>query len=419
MRKKNYLASFLIAYLLCIGGLNQIIGTIMNKTDGVMIMNLTLVAGLLILQFFLSNKKRDLNMNKKALLFVYYITSIIVVYRYAYKHSSIPYVNFIVYCFIPIYLSFYRIDVEKVLHFMMSFSVLILPISNEFFRSRGYSYETIGMSTSYNVLPFVLAAAIHFIYYRKKAGFWLWMGYGINIYYLLKVIYLGNRGPIITLIVFALPVILHKLNPDGTIRKTPGKTMSVVLIAGIISILVISNIESIILSVYRWLQSMDIELAFITKSVMKINNGDLSNGRNTLFAFVMEGIKKHYLVGNGIASTYYNSYGNYSYPHNLFLQMWYDIGIIVSLPLLYLVGKTIKKTFFEFRISKDLMAILMLLFSLSIPRLCYSSEFWGNIPFWLLIMFTISPNIYEAPKDNVEIEESPRGVHLGDERELS
>ena len=402
MEKRNYIPSFLIAYLICIGGINQVMGILLKKSDGIMMMNLIPVAALLFLHFFISDKKQDLNLNKKALLFVYYIVSIIVVYKYSYRYSTISYVEFLVYCFIPIYISFYKIDVEKVLKYMMLFSTLVVPISNEFFKGVSAHYETIGMSTSYNVLPFVIAAAIHFIYYRERAGFWLWLCYGINTYYLLKVIYLGNRGPIISLIVFVLLVIMHKQNSDGTIRKSPGKTVFITLSIGIISILVVNNIESIILTVHGWLESMNIEVAFITKSIAKMNQGDLSNGRSSLFDFVIQGIKEHYLVGNGIASIAYKSFGRYSYPHNLFLQMWYDLGIIVSIPLLWLVGKSVRKTIFDYSISKETVTMLMLLFTLSIPRLCYSSEFWRTTMFWLLIMFTVSPNFYSSFKKNEE-----------------
>ena len=243
MEKRNYIPSFLIAYLISIGGINQVVGIVLKKSDGIMMMNLVPVAALLFLHFFISDKKQDLNLNKKALLFVYYIVSIIVIHKYAYRYTTISYTELLVYCFIPIYVSFYKIDAEKVLKYMMIFSMLVIPISNEFFKGVSAHYETIGMSTSYNVLPFVIAAAIHFIYYRERAGSWLWLCYGINTYYLLKVIYLGNRGPIITLIVFALLVIMHKQNPDGTIRKSPGKTMFITLSVGVISILVINNIE--------------------------------------------------------------------------------------------------------------------------------------------------------------------------------
>lgn len=408
MEKRNYIPSFLVAYLLSIKGLNQVMGIVLKKSDGIMVMNLIPVAALIALHFFISNKKRDLNMDKRALLFVYYIVSVVVIYKYAYRYSTLPYIEFLVYCFIPIYISFYKVDVEKMLKYMMLFSTLVIPISNEFFKDLGYAYETIGMSTTYNVLPFVIAAAIHFIYYREKAGFWLWLCYGINIYYLLKVIYLGNRGPIITLIVCALLVIMHKQNPDGTIRKSPGKTVFITLSVGVVSILVVSNIESIIISVYRWLQSMDIEIAFVSKSITKINKGDLSNGRSNLFDFVIQGIRENYLAGNGISSIYYKSFGRYIYPHNLFLQMWYDLGIIVSLPLLFLVGRSIKKTVFDYNISKETITMLILLFTLSIPRLCYSAEFWTNSTFWFLIIFTVSPNIYA---DNV--------ILISDEKEVN
>lgn len=403
MKKRNYIPSFLVAYLLSIKGLNQVMGIVLGRSDGIMIMNLVPVAAILALHFFLSDKKNDLNMDKKALLFVYYIVSIIICYKYAIRKTTLYYEEVLVYCFIPIYVSFYKIDVKTVLRWMMFFSALVIPISNDFFKSVSTGYETIGMSTTYNVLPFVIAAAIHFIYYRKNAGFWLWMGYGINIYYLVKIILLGNRGPIISLIVFGILVIMHGMDSDGTIKKSTGKNMFITLAIGVATILIISNIENMILSFHSWLQSMNMELAFVTKSVRKIGHGDITNGRQALFDFVIQGIKDNYLLGNGIASIKYKSFGRYGYPHNLFLQMWYDLGVIMSLPLLFVVWKSIKKTMFEYIKNKDIVTMLILLFTLSIPRLCYSSEFWASTPFWLLIMFTISPNIYEVSKETEDI----------------
>ena len=395
MEKRNYIPSFLVAYLLSLGGLNHIMGIVLGKSDGIMIMNLVPVAAVLVLHFFISDKKNDLNMNKKALLFVYYIVSIIICYKYAIRKTTLHYEEVFVYCLIPIYISFYKINVETVLKWMLFFSVLIIPISNDFFKVVTAGYETIGMSTTYNILPFVVAAAIHFVYYRKKAGFWLWLGYGINVYYLLKVILLGNRGPIISLVAFAILVIMHRMDSEGTIKKSTGKNIFITLTVGITAIVVIDNIESILLSFHKWLQSMNMELAFVTKSVRKIGSGDITNGRQQLFEFVIQGIKEHWFLGNGIASITYKSFGRYSYPHNLFLQMWYDLGIIISLPLLFVVWKSIRKTVFDYVKNKDIIAMLILLFTLSIPRLCYSSEFWVSTTFWFLIMFSISPNIYE------------------------
>lgn len=394
MEKKNYIPSFLIAYLLSIGGLNRMMGILLGRSDGIMMLNLIPVAALIALHFFISDKKNDLNMDKKALLFVYYVVSVIVVYKYAAVRTTFSYINVFIYCFIPIYISFYKVDVEKVLKFMMLFSVLVIPVSNDFFRDLGYHYETIGMSTTYNILPFVIAAIVHFMYYRKTAGFWTWIGYGINIYYLMKIIYLGNRGPIISLMVCALLLIIRKINPDGTVHKSTGRFLFITVAVGILAILVVSNIESIILSVHSWLRNMDINLAFVNKSVAKIQQGDLSNGRNYLFEFVIDGIKDNYLIGNGISSISYKSFGRFVYPHNLFLQMWYDLGVIVSIPLFLVVVRSVKKTAFDYNTNKDMVAMLILLFTLSIPRLCYSSEFWDNTTFWFLMMFSISPNVY-------------------------
>lgn len=393
-RKENNLVSFMQAYLLSLGGLNQIMGLLLNRSDGIMIMNMAPVAALMLLHFFISNKKRELNLNKKALLFVYYIFSVIVVYKYAFRYTTFSYQYALVYCFIPVYLSFYKVNVEKILKYMTFFSVLVLPVSGDFFKNTGFYYETIGMSSTYNILPFVIAAALHFWYYRKNAGFLMWIGYAINIYYLIQVVVYGNRGPMVSLIVFGVLLLLHKFNSEGEMNKNTTKTMIITLFVGAAIVFVINNFEELLYGLYNGLKSMDIEISALTKSVQKLDAGDLSNGRDTVFDFAKNGIKEHYLVGNGIATTYYNSYYTIAYPHNLFLQLWYDLGVIVSIPMFYLVGKSAYITAFKSSLKKDNVVIMILLFVLSIPRLCYSAEFWTTIPFWMLLSYAISPNIY-------------------------
>lgn len=404
--KHSNLVSLMQAYLLSIGGLNQIMGIFLDKTDGIMVMNLIPVAGLIFLHFFTSSKKKDLNMDRKALLFVYYIFSVIAIYKYAFRYTTYTYTYALVYCFIPIYLSFYKVNVEKILKYMMFFSILVLPVSGEFFKTGGFYYETIGMSTTYNVLPFVVAAILHFWYYRGEKGLFKWFGYIVNFYYLSKIIIYGNRGPMISLVVLGLFIILHKFNEDGRMKKNALKTVIITAIAAFTVIYVIDNIADVLRAVNDWLNSMGIKMSALTKSIYKLEQGDLSNGRDWIYDFTKEGIKEHYLVGNGISTIYYNSFYRIPYPHNLFLQMWYDLGVVVSLPLFYLVVKSAFVTAVKQGLKKDYSVMMMVLFTLSIPKLCYSAEFWVNIPFWLLIMYTISPNIYGEEYETENIEET-------------
>lgn len=409
--KQNNLVSLMQAYMLSISGLNQIMGIILKKSEGIMVMNLLPIAFLIVLHFFTSNKSRDLNMDKKALLFVYYIVSVIAVYKYAFRHTTFSYTYALVYCFIPIYLSFYKVNVEKILKYMVFFSALVLPVSDGFFKNVGGGIETIGMSTTYNLLPFIVAAALHFWYYRKNVGILMWIGYIINIYYLIQVIFYGNRGPMVALIVLGAFLILHEFTPDGKMKKSTTKRTIITILLGSVMAYVLSNIEDIIVGLYDWLGSMNIEISALSKSVLTIRRGDLSNGRDWILSFTKRGIKENFLLGNGISTILYNSNGHVVYPHNLFYQLWYDLGIIVSIPMFYLIGKATFITTFKSNLNKEYSIMMMFLFTIAIPRLCFSTEFWTTIPFWFLLVYTISPNIYgmrtndEGKYEEVELKE--------------
>ncbi len=416
--KKQYLASFIVAYVISIKGLNQLLGTILNRTDNIMPINLLLVGGLIALHFFISDKKNNLNLNKKSMLFLYYIISIIVVYKYAYRYSSASYEELLVFVLIPIYLSFYKIDVKKVLEILAFFSVLILPFSDSFFKSTSaLAFETIGMTTTYNTLVFVVAAVLHFWYYRESAGMFMWLGYAVNIYYLIKVLLLGNRGPLISLVVFFILLILHKFNKNGAMNKNKLKTMLITIAVGILIIYIVNNFEEILTALDSLLKSMGIEISAISKSVHKLKQGDVSNGRNDIFEFTLQGIKEHFLIGNGISTMLYNSFYTIAYPHNVFLQLWYDLGIIVSIPLFYLIAKATIKTFFDSTLNKNQAVLMILLYTLSIPRLCVSSQLWVDISFWFLIMYTITPNVYLIDEGN-ESEEVAEEEFISDGKKL-
>ena len=405
LEKKNNLVAFIQAYLLSLGGINEAMGVLLGKSDGIMIMNLIPIAGLIALHFITSNKKTDLNMDKRALLFVYYIVSVIIIYKYAYRKTTLEYEEVLTYILVPIYLSFYKVDVEKLLKYMTFFSALILPFSGGIFKIGGYYYETIGMSTTYNILPFVVAAILHFWYYRKNAGFLMRIGYAINLFYLFMAISYGNRGPIVALMALCVLIWLHKFDKNGKMKEYRTRTIVIFVFVGIGVTLLIYNFEGILLAVNNWLNSMGIEIAALSKSIRKLNEGNLSNGRDYIFAFTIDGIKENYLLGNGIASMFHKSFYEIAYPHNLFLQMWYDLGVFVSIPLLWITVKTIIKCIFRTALSKQYAVVLMLLFTISIPRLCYSFEFWCDIPFWFLLMYSISPNLYEEKTKENNFEE--------------
>ena len=342
-------------------------------------------------------------LDKKALLFVYYIVSVIVVYKYAYRRTTLEYEEAFTYIFIPIYLSLYKVDVEKLLKYMLFFSVLLLPVSGKIFEIGGHRYATIGMSTSYNMLSFVVATILHFLYYRENAGFLMWIGYAVNLFYLFMIISYGNRGPIVALMTLGILLWLHKFNKNGEMKQNKTRTIVITVVIGIGVILFVYNFEAILLTINNWLNSIGVEIGALTKSVHMFESGDLSNGRSVIYEFTFEGIKKNYLLGNGIASMFHRSFYTIAYPHNLFLQMWYDLGVIVSIPLLIVTVKTIFKTLFYSSVSKHYAVALILLFAISVPRLCYSEEFWTNIPFWLLLMYSISPNIYEDSNQRTKI----------------
>ena len=94
-------------------------------------------------------------------------------------------------------------------------------------------------------------------------------------------------------------------------------------------------------AILEWMNNVlldsDIKLDFVRKT-LKIQT-DISNGRNAITEYVVENIFKSPIWGHGVSTITYNSNGMIPYPHNFILQLFYDGGILLAVPVLFFVIK--------------------------------------------------------------------------------
>ena len=182
------------------------------------------------------------------------------------------------------------------------------------------------------------------------------------------------RGAVVTILFSIIIFTIQKLLTQGVGRKKLITTGIIIIVFMIITFEVIVGYLQNVASLY--------ELRWLSKFVFE---EDVSNGRTSLYQMALNGFFQSPLWGNGIAS-----FNNYSiYPHNLFLQMLYETGVLMFIPVSYLIYKAFMIMILKRESSID-YRLITFLFIISIIQLSFSSHFWMRQQFWMLIWIMLS-----------------------------
>jgi len=157
-----------------------------------------------------------------------------------------------------------------------------------------------------------------------------------------------------------------------------------IIIISVISIIlypIIGHIFNFILEAI----SQHFDIYFINKMLSALEAQDALNGRDSIYKETLNGIINSPIWGNGISH-----FGDFSggYPHNLFLQLMYEGGLILLIPFIILILRSIKIMLFR-NIKIEIRIFVIFLFCTSVMQLLFSSTYWESQIFWFLIGTTI------------------------------
>lgn len=286
-------------------------------------------------------------------------------------------------------------DFYTTFHYLYNISIIVLLISflyYVFYLGSGRSFGDDNMVFAYNILPSILVILYTAL---TKGGIIRWMVSSGGIIFL---IIQGTRGPIMCVLSFFLLYVLFvNSEKKERIRSTP------IILFGIL----ISLSKQFI----GWLQHLSILLPTYGVSnrvinMILINEFYQDEVRSYLYEVVINGIKKHPILGNGVAGDrtilIQNSHYVDHYVHNLFLEIWCHFGVILGSILLGILLRLIWKSLVGAK-SMDKKAFVVILVSLSIVKLMMSGSYLFEPYLFLLIgvcttwrseicMFRRSPN---------------------------
>lgn len=274
--------------------------------------------------------------------------------------------NFIVVGFVSLYLSSREFDVNQVISNIVKIGFFTLP----FLLRINYwgMLSEYQMGFCYSIFPVFLCAILSFfLKYNilKVFSIVLIIKYG----YIFAMI--APRGIILNIGIFIGGLIWVWKK-----RKWISNALAITSASAILLFAVI-NLEKLANGIQNLLDSYGISIYAIYKTLYYLKKGSILNGREYLWGDAIEGIKDKWLAGNGIGS-YEESFGTYT--HNIFLQSWWEGGLLMFL----LVMVTMFFTIYMILQMKERMQryFVLLLFVMSYGILLLSSTYWVNAAFW-------------------------------------
>ncbi len=395
--------SWLIAIAISIFFISIAINSKFDISDSLVSISM-LILLILKLLLLLFNGIRRISINKKGIFMILFI---LVLFRFSFLNStSISYVNIYFREFLG-----YGLVSFVLLSSPYSYKLIVRNVSRIgllFLLSPSYIVESlveksdITMGVSYAILPCILAAVIHFIYYRKDKKLIDILAYIVNLVMSINLILQASRGAVLSVVLLLFLVWFIKIRKENG----SGAVSIAILFLSFITILAFIFAEELLGIFIELLGVFNIKFYFLEKTYRMIAEEGLIaslNGRDYIYINSINMIREAPILGNGIGA-YADKYG--TYPHNFILQMMSELGIILSIPLFLPILKSLVTMCKKWTNEEDMnyRVFVLFLFMSSIPRLMLSSYFWKNQIFWMLIFISLSKrsknviNIFKVPK---------------------
>lgn len=277
-----------------------------------------------------------------------------------------------------------QIDGRLFLRFSMLLALPAVFRVNEIFQFSEY-YDSISMGQSYAFLfPVVTAIVYFFIYFRDDSVTWkiisilLFVVNGVYAYYL---VFFGSRGPVFAMLAVVLFLLVFKPSDNNVGIKTKKGGFAIV---GTVAVVVAISFVTLISVFQDLLANYGISLYFLDKFLDLESGGDITNGRQAIYALAFSDIAQHPFLGMGF-DQFFNNHGNttgIAYPHNFIIQILYDGGIVLLLVLGIPIIKGLKRVWKTCTLN-EYAVVTALAFS-AVPRALFSGDLWQNGPLWML-----------------------------------
>ena len=311
--------------------------------------------------------------------------------------TNLTIIDYLVFCFIPFTFScVLDFDCKTILKWSMYAVILAFPVFSDVFAkgNAGSSYDAVSMGSSYALLPVVGAALVHFMFFRREATFFDKIVYVLNLIFLLSFIQMSYRGPLMCVFLILGVSICHNM----MIEENAKKKILLICIVLFLFVFFMMFYEIIINVFFNLLEKNGIRIAFIDKNRFLTSTGDggLFHGRLQIWKEAWDGFLDSPIWGHGLSTFLY--YTGTLFPHNFVLQLLYDGGLLLAIPLFYLIFEGIKKVILIRKTHPDYFSFAIFAGGISFPRGLVSAETWRIIMLWVIIGYLCNANLYKVAK---------------------
>ncbi|MBP2639679.1 MAG: hypothetical protein H6Q66_630 [Firmicutes bacterium] len=233
-------------------------------------------------------------------------------------------------------------------------------------------WGTVKMPFSYMLL---LATMGEFWNLKEKFSLYHLVFFIVNIF--IQLIF-GSRGPILVLFVFIVLTLLlqNKINKTKMIRSV---FAILIMLLGVVGLLDYQNLLLI--------EDVSANFGVTSKTVSYLLIDDIlyDNGRDILSEQAIELIQESPAIGYGMFS---DRYKLGTYTHNIVTELFVDFGIVIGMIIfVFIVYLILKGLFFYDFAAREITAYFL---SIGFVKLFFSSSFWEELHFWILIGLCLS-----------------------------
>ncbi len=310
-----------------------------------------------------------------------------------YNDTRLEPFQFIIYAIVPIYAISQKANGEYVLRYILYLGFLSIPVVQSFFVLLYENINQGNLQNIYTILIILTAAIIHFALYRKKSNIVIKLAYIYSIYILINILMYANRGAILCLL-FCITILI--VNSYSNEERRPLTKKNIVIISALIffGVLTVLFLMPILYFLQDTLYSIFHSVpSFISKMIIYIELGDISDGRGVIDSFSISSIAKHPFFGYGIktfqAVAEREANRSWPYPHQYIYQLLFEGGIVFGLLPVYLSLSLTAKTLFRRIATKNEFALCCILVCVTLPKLLFSTDAWTSASLWMLITYSL------------------------------
>lgn len=314
------------------------------------------------------------------ILFFYLLVSFIITPEMQYTVH-----DFVYYVALCACVSFCKFETKKVLETILVLSFLFVPATNGLFSITYESLHQANMGTLYSTFLVVSAMFLYLIFCFRNEKRWKFVLFIPACIVLINTFLLANRGVILSFV--ALIIILIINWPKNGVVNAHKKQKSLIFV--VFALIIFVNFDSVFQGIYSFFESNFSQMpSFLIKTNKYLFLDDLGNGRSQVYQEAFNLINQRLIFGYGIES--FPVYTEYSYPHNFFVQILFESGLILGFVPILLVFYSFYLIFVSKKVRVSIISFLILLFLQAFPRLLFSGTIWTNQYFWMLLFYCIS-----------------------------